>query len=102
MNNLLVTKDFQTFINGLCVNNYVEVYDLYQAASRNEEIQTTYTVEECKGSEDILIIYKPTNNAIRLTPKARAYFPEWIEHNLMNDLDAEHIGVWNMLKRIIK
>ena len=89
MNNLLVTKDFQTFINGLCVNNYVEVYDLYQAASRNEEIQTTYTVEECKGSEDILIIYKPTNNAIRLTPKARAYFPEWIEHNLMNDLDAE-------------
>lgn len=94
MNNLLVTKDFQTFINGLCVNNYVEVYDLYQAASRNEEIQTTYTVEECKGSEDILIIYKPTNNTIRLTPKARAYFPEWIEHNLMNDLDAE--TYWGM------
>ena len=94
MNNLLVTKDFLTFINGLCVNNYVEVYDLYQAASRNEEIQTTYTVEECKGSEDILIIYKPTNNAIRLTPKARAYFPEWIEHNLMNVLDAE--TYWGM------
>lgn len=89
MNNLLVTKDFQTFINGVSINSYIEVYDLYQTASGNEESQTTYTVEECRGSEDILIIYKPTNNAIRLTPKARAYFPEWIEYNLMNDLDAE-------------
>lgn len=89
MNNLLVTKDFQTFINGVSINSYIEVYDLYQTASGNEESQTTYTVEECRGSEDILIIYKPTNNAIRLTPKARAYFPEWIENNLMNDLDAE-------------
>lgn len=89
MNNLLVTKDFQTFINGVSINSYIEVYDLYQTASGNEESQTTYTVEECRGSEDILIIYKPTNNAIRLTPKARVYFPEWIEHNLMNDLDAE-------------
>lgn len=89
MNNLLVTKDFQTFINGVSINSYIEVYDLYQAASGNKESQTTYTVEECRGSEDILIIYKPTNNAIRLTPKARAYFLEWIEHNLMNDLDAE-------------
>lgn len=93
MNNLLVTKDFQTFINGVSINSYIEVYDLYQAASGNKEIQTTYTVEECKGSEDILII-KPTNNAIRLTPKSSAYFPEWIEHNLMNDLDAE--TYWGM------
>lgn len=89
MEKLEVTKDFQTFVNGVFINNYIEVYDLYQAASGNEENQTTYTVEECRGSEDILIIYKPTNNAIRLTPKAREYFPKWIEHNLMNDLDAE-------------
>lgn len=59
MNNLLVTKGSQTFINGVSINSYIEVYDLYQAASGNEEIQTTYTVEECKGSEDILVIYKP-------------------------------------------
>ena len=57
MNNLLVTKDFQTFINGVSINSYIEVYDLYQTASGNEESQTTYTVEECRGSEDILIIY---------------------------------------------
>ena len=59
MNNLLVTKDFQTFINGVSINSYIEVYDLYQTASGNEESQTTCTVEECRGSEDILIIYKP-------------------------------------------
>ena len=89
MEKLEVTKDFQTFVDGIFINNYVEIYDLCQAANGNEECQTTFIVEECRGSDDILIIYKPTNNAIRLTPKAREYFPQWIEQNLMDGLDAE-------------
>lgn len=89
MNNLFVTKDFKTFVNGCSVENYQEVYDLHQAAIGKITGQTTYIIEECIGSEDILIIHEPTCNAIRLTPKAREYFPRWIEENLMKSMDAE-------------
>lgn len=89
MKELIVTKDFQTFVNGIFIENYNEVYDLYQAANGNEDGQSTFSIDTCRGSEDILIIHTPTNNAIRLTPKAYEYFPKWIERELMNGLDAE-------------
>lgn len=89
MAKLEVTKDFQTFIDGVFIESYNEVYDLYQTASGNVETQCTYDVQPCNGSEDKLLIHKPSNNALRLSPKAFAYFPEWIEQKLMNGVDAE-------------
>ena len=41
-----------------------------------------------------LIGYEPTNSFLRLTPKAAAFFPEWIKANLMEDMDAE--SFWGM------
>ena len=35
MAKLEVTKDFQTFVDGVYIENYQETYDLYQAASGN-------------------------------------------------------------------
>ena len=93
MKKLIVTKEYQTFINGISIESYHEIYDLYQAANNNEG-QCTYNVEKCKGSEDKLIIHEPSNNALRLSPAALAYFPKWIEENLMNGLDAE--SYWGM------
>ena len=93
MKKLEVTKNFQTFINGIFIENYHEVYDLFQAAKNNER-QYTFRVEKCNGSEDKLIIHEASNNALRLSPAALAYFPEWIEQNLMNGLDAE--SYWGM------
>ncbi len=61
MAQLQVTKDFQTFVN----------------------------VEKCRAGEDVLIIHEPSNNVLRLTPKVRAYFSEWIEQNLMDGWDTE-------------
>lgn len=89
MTKLEVTKDFQQFVDGLYIDNYNETYDLYQVASGNEEGQTTYSLEKCKASQDMLVIHSPSNNALRLTPKALEYFPQWIEQNLMNGLDPE-------------
>lgn len=94
MGQLEVTKDFQTFINGIFIENYHEVYDLYQVASGNIEGQSTYIVQSCNGSNDILIMHEPTNNALRLSPKALEFFPNWIEQKLMNGLDAE--SYWAM------
>jgi len=89
MTKLEVTKDFQRFVDGVYIDNYNEAYDLYQVSSGNDEGQATYSIEKCPGSDDVLIIHSPSNNALRLSPKALAYFPEWIQQNLMNGLDAE-------------
>lgn len=94
MASLDVTKDFQTFVDGVFIENYQEAYDLYQAASGNEEGQCSFSIESCKGSDDVLLIHEASNNALRLSPKALAYFPEWIEQNLMDGLDAE--SYWGM------
>lgn len=84
-----VTKDFQMFINCISEMNYHEVYELYQAASGNEEVITLFRVEPANGSDDVLIIHEASHNALRLTPKAKNYFPKWIESNLMGGFDAE-------------
>ena len=84
-----VTKGFQTFVDSICDMNYHEIYELYQAASGNEESVTLYRVEPANGSDDTLIIHEASNNVLRLTPKAKKFFPEWIESNLMGRLDAE-------------
>lgn len=95
MGSLQVTKDFQTFVDGVFIENYQEAYDLYQVASNNTESQCTFDIEPCAGKgDDTLIIHKPTNNALRLSPKALAYFPEWIQERLMNGFDAE--SYWGM------
>ena len=60
---------------------------LYQAASGNEGSISLYRVETANGSDDTLIIHEASNNALRLTPKAKEYFPKWIEENLMKGFD---------------
>lgn len=94
MTKLIVTRDFRTFVDGALIDNYNEVYDLYQVVSNRTNGQSTYKIEPCKGSVDILVIHEPSQNALRLSPKACAYLPEWIEQNLMNGLDAE--TYWGM------
>lgn len=90
-----VTKDFQIFVNSVTDINYHEVYDLYQTANGNSAGQSTFTLEKAAGkTDDILIGYEPTNSFLRLTPKAAAFFPEWIVSNLMEDMDAE--SFWGM------
>lgn len=91
-----VTKDFAGFANMVDMN-YHEVYDFYQAAVGNEESQTTFRVLPANGApEDTLIIYNAYNDiiALRLTPTAKNYLPEWIEQNLMDGMDAE--SYWSM------
>lgn len=86
-----VTKDFMGFANVVDMN-YQEVYDFFQAVSGNEDGQTTFRVLPANGAtEDTLIIYNAYNDiiALRLSPKAKTYLPEWIEQNLMDGLDAE-------------
>lgn len=84
-----VTKDFGTFMIGIDTNDFNVIYDLWKAATGDAESLTFFTVEKVNGSEDILITYEPTNNAIRLTPKAAEYFPKWLEENLMDGMDGE-------------
>lgn len=94
--NMEVTKNFAGFVNMVDMN-YYEVYDFYQAAVGNEESQTTFRVLPANGApEDILIIYNAYNDiiALRLTPTAKNYLPEWIEQNLMDGMDAE--SYWGM------
>ena len=81
------TTDFQIFVDAVSDINYQEVYDLYQAAMDCE--QSTFTREQANNSDDIIIGYEPANFCLRLTPKALAYFPKWIEQNLMSGTDAE-------------
>ena len=83
-----VTKDFQTFVDSIFDMDYHEIYELYQAASRNEGSISLYRVETANGSDDTLIIHEASNNALRLTPKAKEFFPKWIEANLMEGFDA--------------
>ena len=84
-----VTKDFQTFVDSIFDMDYHEIYELYQAASGNEGSISLYRVETANGSDDTLIIHEASNNALRLTPKAKEFFPKWIEANLMEGFDAE-------------
>ena len=83
-----VTKDFQTFVDSIFDMNYYEIYELYQAAIGNEESVTLYRVEPANGSDDTLI-HEASNNALRLTPKAKEFLPQWVEDNLMEGFDAE-------------
>lgn len=90
-----VTKDFMGFANVVDMN-YQEVYDFYQVSVGNEDSQTTFRVLPANGApEDTLIIYNAYNDviALRLSPEAKAYLPEWIEENLMNGSDAESYWV---------
>lgn len=89
MANLEVTKNFQTFVDSIYIEHFQEIYDLYQTAKINVDSQSTFSLEQCIGSDDMLLIHDPSNNALRLSPKALAYLPEWIEQNLMDGLDAE-------------
>ena len=84
-----VTKNFQSFVDSIFDMSYYEIYELYQAAIGNEESLTLYRVEPANGSDDTLIIYEPSNYALRLTPKAKEFLPRWIEDNLMEGFDAE-------------
>ena len=96
MTSMEVTKDFMEFANAVDLN-YHEVYDFYQAAVGNEDGQTTFQVLPANGaSEDTLIIYNAYKSkiALRLSPQAKAYLPDWIEQNLMNGLDAE--SYWSL------
>lgn len=89
-----VTKDFKGFVD-VVEMNYHEVYDFYQAAVGAGDCQTTFRVLPANGApDDILIIYNAYKDiiALRLSPAAKAYLPEWIEQNLMGGMDAE--GYW--------
>lgn len=91
-----VTKDFQTFVDGMWTTekDYNEVYELHQAATGDEESLNIFERKPANGGGDMLIIHKPSDNALRLTPKAAEYFPEWIEQQLMDGMDAE--SYWGM------
>lgn len=88
-----VTKDFQTFVDSADMN-YHEIYEFYQAAVNNTESLSLFRVEPANGSCDTMIIHEPSNNALRLTPNALQYLPQWIENNLMDQLDAETFYGW--------
>ena len=86
-----VTKNFQGFVDVVDMN-YHEVYDFYQAVSGAEDSQSTFRVLPANGApQDTLIVYNSYKDiiALRLSPKAKDYLPEWIEDNLMGGLDAE-------------
>lgn len=89
MPNYNVTKNFQQFVDGVYMDHYQEVYEFYQAAVGNNEGQCLFSVVPCSSSSDVLLIHLNSNNALRLSPNALAYLPEWIEQNLMDGLDAE-------------
>ena len=84
-----VTKDFNEFINSCFDLNYNEVYELHQLVSRQSDAATVFELLPTKGSEDILVKYVASDTLLRLTPKAREFFPKWMEENLMEGFDAE-------------
>lgn len=98
-----VTKDFKGFVDVVDMN-YHEVYDFYQAAVGAESSQNTYRVLPAYGdTEDILIVYNAYEDiiALRLSPAAKAYLPEWIEQNLMGGIDAESFwGLENAKEKV--
>lgn len=80
-----VTKNFQEFADAIDMN-YRDVYDFYQAASGADDSQSTFRVVPANGTiDDTLIIYNSYKDiiALRLSLKAKAYLPEWIESSLM-------------------
>lgn len=84
----IVTKKFQDFVDSVDMN-YHEIYEFYQVSVGNIESVTYFRVEPANGSVDTMIVYEPTNAALRLTPNAAKFLPDWIEHNLMEEMDAE-------------
>lgn len=83
-----VTKDFQGFVNSIDMN-YHEIYEFYQASVGNTESISLFRVEPANGNKDTLIVHEAMNIALRLTPNAAKFLPEWIVTNLMGDMDAE-------------
>ena len=84
----IVTKNFQDFADSIDMN-YHEIYEFYQVSVGNTESVTYFRVEPANGSVDTMIVYEPTNTALRLTPNAAKFLPDWIERNLMDEMDAE-------------
>lgn len=82
------TKDFATFVD-MCDLNWQEIYELYHAAIADRESLSIFSVEQANGSNDTIIFYPPLKQALRLSPSAKQFFPDWIEKNLMNGMDAE-------------
>ena len=82
------TKDFSTFVDA-CDLNWQEIYELFHAATGDSESLTIFSVEQANGSDDTIIFYQPLKQALRLSPSAKQFFPDWIEKNLMDGLDAE-------------
>lgn len=90
MKNLHFSRNFQEFIDGCGELNYHEIMELSQVAQGHDVVITVFKREKASGdTEDIIISYKPTDTYIRLNPKQAAYFPQWIEEHLMNDMDAD-------------
>lgn len=82
------TKDFSTFVD-MCDLNWQEIYEFHSAAKGDKESLSIFSVEPANGSDDTIIFYPPLQQALRLSPNAKQFLPEWIEENLMNGLDAE-------------
>lgn len=82
------TKDFSSFV-GMLDLNWQEIYELYQAAIGNTDALSIFKVEPANGSDDTIIFFPALQQALRLTPNAKEFFPKWIEDNLMDGLDAE-------------
>ena len=83
-----VTKDFRDFVDSIDMN-YHEIYEFYQASVGNTESISLFRVEPANGSEDTMIVHEAMNIALRLTPNAVKFLPEWIESNPMDGMDAE-------------
>lgn len=84
-----VTKDFKTFVDSIWDINHHEICQLYQVASGECSTTDFFSRVQANGSDDVLLIYEPGKSALRLNEKARAYFPTWIEENLMHGMDVD-------------
>ena len=69
--------------------SYSNVTKDFQGSVGNTESISLFRVEPANGSEDTMIVHEPMNYALRLTPDAAKFLPEWIESNLMEGMDAE-------------
>ena len=81
------TKDFQVFVKGLDLT-WQETCDLYDAARYNRDT-ALFKVNPAISSQDTIIFCPSMELALRMTPKAKEKFPEWIQKNLMEGLDSE-------------
>ena len=73
--------------------NYHEICELYYVVTGAEESGFLFTKKQATNG-NTLIIHEPTNTALILTLKSEAYFPQWIEENLMDGLDPD--SFWGM------